>query len=157
MSAKKDNDRQREIRNSKVRHNYFVGDTFEAGIALKGTELKSIRAGQAQINESFVRFDKLGEAFLYHAHIDEYAFGNVNNHNPVRPRKLLLHKRELLKIRQQMQREGFVVIPTRLYFKGSLVKAEIALCKSKKLHDKRDDLKKKEARREVDRALRDRR
>jgi len=153
MCAKKtDADRHREIRNAKVWHHYFVGDTYEAGIMLKGTEIKSIRLGKAQINESFVRFEK-GDAFVYQAHVDEYAFGNIHNHNPVRPRKLLLHARELARIREAMEKEGMSVIPTRIYFKGGLIKIEIALCKGKKLFDKREDLKKKEAKRETDRAM----
>ena len=143
----------REIRNAKVRHHYFVGDTYEAGIVLRGTEIKSIRLGKAQINEAFVRFDK-GEPYLYQAHIEEYAFGNIHNHNPVRPRKLLLHARENARIRAAMEAEGMAVIPTRIYFKGGLIKIEIALCKGKKLYDKREDLKAREAQREADRALR---
>lgn len=154
MCAKnKDAERLREIRNAKVWHHYFVGDTYEAGVALKGTELKSIRLGKAQINEAFARFDK-GELFLYNAHIEEYAFGNIHNHNPVRPRKLLLHARELIRLREAIEIEGMVVIPTRIYFKGGLIKVEVALCKGKKMFDKREDLKKKEAKREADRALR---
>ncbi len=151
-AQKTDTDRVREIRNAKVRHHYFVGDTYEAGIQLKGTEIKSIRLGKAQINESFVRFDK-GAPYVYQAHIEEYAFGNIHNHNPVRPRKLLLHARENERIRHAMEADGMAVIPTRIYFKGGLIKIEIALCKGKKLYDKREDVKKKEAQRETDRAM----
>jgi len=149
---KKTGERVTEIRNTKVYRNFHVGDKFEAGIALQGTEVKSIRAGRAQINEAFVRIEK-ERPVLYRAHIDEYAFGNLNNHNPVRPRKLLLHKREILKIRAGLETAGETCIPTRMYLKKGLVKVELALCKGKKLFDKREDLKKKTQMREAERAL----
>ena len=137
-------------------YNYFIENTFEAGIALKGTEVKSIRQGRAQINDAFARAEK-GELFLYNTHIDEYTHGTDNNHIPLRPRKLLLHKREIEKLIAQMERGGMALIPLRLYFKGSLVKVELGLGKGKKLYDKRDDLKKKTQQREMDRAMADRR
>lgn len=143
----------REIRNSKAFHEYFVEETFEAGIELLGTEVKSIRMGKAQISDAFVRVEK-GQAILYHAHIDEYAFGNIHNHNPLRPRRLLLHKREIRDIQSASQAQGMSVIPLRMYIKHGLIKLEIAICKGKKLYDKRETLKKKMAMREAEKALR---
>lgn len=153
MSARKKDDQQREIRNAKVHRNYFVGDTFEAGLKLTGTEVKSIRNGKAQISESFARIEKGDKPTMYGAHIDEYAFGTDNNHNPTRPRLLLLHKKEIQKIRMALEAGGQALIPTKLYFKGGLIKVELALCTGKKLYDKREDIKKKEALRETQRAM----
>jgi SsrA-binding protein len=156
MNAKnKLNDRYLEIRNAKVHHEYFLLDKWEAGIVLQGTEVKSVRAGKAQIADAFVRLERL-EPVLYHAHIEEYKFGNCNNHNPVRPRKLLLHKREIESMYAATRSGGYSLVPTRIYFKGSLLKIEIALCKGKKLHDKRASLKEKISSRETDRAIRER-
>ncbi|MCG8525900.1 MAG: SsrA-binding protein SmpB [Opitutales bacterium] len=152
MAKKKKDERNKEIRNSKVHHNYFVGDTYEAGIVLRGTEVKSIRNGKAQIAESFARINK-GELFLYNANISEYAFGNLNNHNPVRPRKLLLHKREIHRIMGAIESGGKTLIPTRIYLKNGLVKVEIGVCTGKKLYDKRETLKKKVDMREAERAM----
>lgn len=154
--TKKDARGFREIRNSKVGHKYTIGDKFEAGVMLQGTEVKSIRAGKAQISESFVRIER-GNAVLYHAHIEEYAFGGSDQHNPLRPRRLLLHRKEIEKIRIALEQGGFSCIPLRLYFKGSLVKLEIAVCKGKKMEDKREDLRKKAAMREADRYFKDNR
>lgn len=151
MHGKKD-DRFTEIRNRKAGREYFVGETFEAGIALTGTEIKSLRAGRAQINDAFVRVDG-GEAVMYQSHISEYDFGNINNHNPARPRKLLLHKREILKLKSAMDSGGIAIIPLKIYFKKALAKVLIALCTGKKLYDKREDIKKREAARETARAL----
>ncbi len=154
MAAKsKQKPRQSEIRNAKVGRNYFIGDKYEAGIALTGTEVKSIRAGRAQISDAFVRFDR-DRPILYHAHIDEYDFGNRNNHNPTRPRKLLLHKREILKLKAAIETGGEALIPIRIYLKKGLVKVEVALCKGKKLYDKREDIKKRTEMREAERAVR---
>lgn len=143
-----------EIRNRRAFHDYHIHDRLEAGLVLQGTEVKSVRLGKAQIQESFVRFDK-GQPYLYHAHIEEYAFGNENNHLPRRPRKLLLNKREIRKIRESVQMGGKTVIPLRLYFRKGNLKVEIAVASGKKLHDKRETLKKKEADREANRAVRD--
>ena len=129
------------MRNSRAYRDYFVDETLEAGIVLKGTEVKSIRRGMVQINESFVRIDK-GVPILYHAHIAEYTHGTDSNHNPYRPRKLLLNKKEIRKWEQAIQSGGRTIIPLRLYFKEGLVKVEIALCRGKKQYDKREDLKK---------------
>ena len=148
----KGKDRISEIRNSKAFRNYLVGEKFEAGIALLGTEVKSIREHKAQINDAFCRVDN-NEVFLYHAHIAEYTHGSLNNHPPRRPRKLLLKRREINRIRAALEAQGKALIPLRLYFKSGLVKAEIAICRGKKLYDKRQDLKKKVQLREVERAL----
>lgn len=157
MSAqKKDPTRYTEIRNSKALRDYFVEEKFEAGIALKGTEVKSIRAGKAQINDAFGRFEK-GELWLHNAHIEEYAFGNIYNHNVRRTRKLLLHRHQIRKIGQALQVGGRALVPLRMYFKEALVKVEVALCSGKKLYDKRDDLKRKVTDREIDKAMKDRR
>lgn len=154
MCAKKKESSQRfkEIRNSKAFHEYTVVQAFEAGIVLKGTEIKSIRAGKAQISDAFARCEK-GEVTLYHAHIPEYAFGSDQNHNPLAPRKLLLHKREINKLRLALDAGGYSLIPLKMYFKGSLLKVELGLCKGKKLHDKRQAMKTKEAKREAERYI----
>jgi len=154
MSAKqKEKERFSEIRNNKAFRNYHVGEKYEAGIKLQGTEIKSIRDGQAQINEAFVRIDR-DVPVLYHAHIAEYSHGTDNNHNPVRPRKLLLHKREILRLKTAVEAKGHSIIPTRMYLKKGLLKVEIAVCQGKKLFDKREDLKAKTIKRETERALR---
>ena len=157
MSAqKKDPARYTEIRNSKVLRDYFVEEKFEAGIALKGTEVKSFRAGKVQINDAFGRFEK-GELWLHNAHIEEYAFGNIYNHNARRTRKLLLHRHQIRKIGQALQVGGRSLVPLRMYFKEALVKVEVAICSGKKLYDKRDDLKRKVELRDIDKAMKDQR
>jgi SsrA-binding protein len=157
MSAQnKDSARYTEIRNSKALRDYFVEEKFEAGIALKGTEVKSIRAGKAQINDAFGRFEK-GELWLHNAHIEEYAFGNIYNHDVRRTRKLLLHRHQVRKIGQALKIGGRALVPLRMYFKEALVKVEVALCSGKKLYDKRDDLKRKVEERDIDKAMKDRR
>lgn len=157
MSAqKKDSSRFSEIRNSKALRDYFVDEKFEAGIALKGTEVKSIRAGKAQISDAFGRFEK-GELWLYNAHIEEYAFGNIYNHDSRRTRKLLLHRHQIRKIAQALQVGGRALVPLRMYFKDALVKVEVALCSGKKLYDKREDLKRKVSDREIEKAMKYRR
>ncbi|MEO0794539.1 MAG: SsrA-binding protein SmpB [Verrucomicrobiota bacterium] len=155
--AKKKKDQIREVRNAKAFHNYFVGDRFEAGIKLTGPEVKSIRAGKGQISESFVRIDSDGVPTLYHAYIDEFRFDNTGKHNPTRPRKLLLHKKEIDRLKKEMEAGGQALVPIRLYFKQALIKVEIALCKGKKLQDKRESLKKKQQMREADRVVANRR
>lgn len=157
MSAqKKDPNRYTEIRNSKALRDYFVEEKFEAGIALKGTEVKSIRAGKAHINDAFGRFEK-GELWLHNAYIEEYAFGNIYNHITRRTRKLLLHRHQIRKIGQALKIGGRALVPLRMYFKEALVKVEVAVCSGKKLYDKRDDLKRKVVDREIDKAMKDRR
>jgi len=157
MSAKKkDSDRFTEIRNSKALRDYSVDERFEAGIQLRGTEVKSIRAGKAQINDAFARVEK-GEVWLYNAHIEQYAFGNINNHDAKRIRKLLLHRRHIEKIRVALQTGGRALVPLRMYFKAALVKVEVGLATGKKLYDRREDLKKRVQMREVDQAIKERR
>lgn len=156
MAASKKGQRQLpDIRNAKAGRDYDLGERFEAGIVLRGTEVKSIRAGKAQLADAFGRIEK-GEAFLYNLHIAEYAFGNLNNHAPKRPRKLLLKAREIRKIQTEIEAGGRALVPVRIYFKGALIKVELALGTGKKLYDKRQDLKKREEMREVARALRSR-
>lgn len=155
MCAKKQSldSRFTEIRNSKAFHNYFVGEKFEAGLVLQGTEVKAIRQGDAQITEAFCRIEK-GQVWLYNAHIGEYKFGNFQNHPPRRKRKLLLHRREINKLIGAVEAGGKTLVPTRVYLKHGLVKAEIALCTGKKLHDKRETLKRKVVMREAEREMR---
>lgn len=152
MNKKNASDRYKEVRNAKAHRDFFIEDRFEAGIMLTGTEIKSVRQGQAQINESFVRVDQ-DIPILYHSHIAEYAFGNYANHNPYRPRRLLLHKKEIRKIKQELQSGGRTLIPLRMYFKKALVKVEIAVAVGKKLNDKREDLKDAISKRELARAM----
>ena len=155
MAAKKiDPERYREIRNAKARRDFFVEDSLEAGVVLTGTEVKSIRNGRAHINDAFIRIDK-GKILLYHAHIEEYLYGNINNHIPYRPRKLILHKKEIQKLKVAMQSGGKTLVPLRIYFKKGLVKIQVALCKGKKLYDKREDLKKKAILRDIERIMKD--
>ncbi|WP_309385790.1 SsrA-binding protein SmpB [Cerasicoccus frondis] len=151
MAKNKKNDHFKEVRNSKAFHNYFVGDKFEAGVKLTGPEVKSIRAGKGQITEAFVRIDSDMVPKLYHAYIDEFQFDSSGKHNPTRPRTLLLKRKEIERLKKEMEAGGQALIPTRLYFKQALIKVEIALCKGKKLHDKRDSLKAKQQLREADR------
>ena len=153
MSAqKKDVARYTEIRNSKALRDYFVDERFEAGIQLKGTEVKSIRGGRAQISDAFGRVEK-GELWMHGAHIEQYAFGNIYNHDAKRIRKLLLHKHQIRKIEQALASGGRALVPLRMYFKDALVKVEIALCTGKKLFDKRETLKKKVELRDVEKAM----
>ena len=157
MAAAKDPKRFTEIRNAKAGRDYFVDERFEAGIQLRGTEVKSIRAGKAQITDAFGRIEK-GEVWLYNAHIEQYAFGNIHNHDAKRIRKLLLHRRHIEKIKAALDTGGSrALVPLRMYFKEALVKVEVALCTGKKLHDRREDLKSRVVAREVDQALKARR
>ncbi len=155
MCAKKQSldDRFTEVRNAKAFHNYFVGEKFEAGLVLQGTEVKAIRDGNAQITEAFCRIEK-GQVWLYNCHIGEYKFGNFQNHPPRRKRKLLLHRREINKLIGAVEAGGKTLVPLRLYLKHGLVKVEIALCTGKKLHDKRETLKRKVVMREAEREMR---
>lgn len=157
MSAqKKDSTRYKEVRNSKALRDFTVDERFEAGIALKGTEVKSIRAGKAQISDAFGRIEN-DELWMHNAHIDQYAFGNINNHDARRTRKLLLHKNQIRKIALALDTGGRALIPLRMYFKEALVKVEVALCTGKKLFDKRETLKKKALMRDEDKTLKFRR
>ena len=141
--------------NRKAYHDYFVEDRLEAGIELKGTEVKSIRAGTLNLKDSYCVV-KNGEAMVYSMHISPYDKGNIFNHDPDRSKRLLLHKREINKLHALVKQDGYALIPISVYFKGSLVKVEIALAKGKKLYDKRDDAAKKDAKRQIDRAMKGR-
>lgn len=138
--------------NKKALHDYFVLQKIEAGLELQGTEVKALREGAVNLKDSYVIF-KGGEAFLFGAHISPYTHGNRENHDPERTRKLLLHRRELEKVQTQIVEKGLTVVPLRLYFKGSRVKAEIAVVRGKKLFDKRESEKKREADRETAAAI----
>jgi SsrA-binding protein len=155
-AAPKDTARFTEIRNSKALRDYAIGERFEAGIQLKGTEVKSIRAGRAQISDAFGRIEK-GEVWLHNAHIEQYAFGNLNNHEARRIRKLLLHQHQIRKIAQALDAGGKALVPLRMYFKGALVKVEVGLGTGKKLFDKRDDLKRKVEERDLAKVMKVRR
>ena len=136
--------------NKKAYHDYFIEDTYEAGIALVGTEVKSLRMGKCSIKESFVTISNKGE-ILIHMHISPYEKGNIFNKDPLRVRKLLLHKSEINKLAGQIKMKGYTLMPLKVYFKGSLVKVEIVLARGKKLYDKRQDIAKKDAKREAER------
>ena len=140
------------LTNSKARRDYHILDTFEAGIVLHGTEMKSLRAGKGQIADAFARVDK-DEVWLHNAHIDEYSHGNLNNHAPKAPRKLLLHRREIRKLAELAQVKGHTIVPLSFFWKGSLVKVQLAVGKGKAEYDKRDDIKKREADRELKQVL----
>lgn len=136
--------------NKKAYHDYFILDTYEAGIALHGTEVKSLRMGKCSIKESFIRVEN-GEMFIYGMHISPYEKGNIFNKDPLRVRKLLLHKAEINKMLGKTKEKGMSIVPLKVYFKGSLVKVEIGLAKGKKLYDKRQDIAKKDQKRESER------
>lgn len=136
--------------NKKAFHDYFIEDKYEAGISLAGTEVKSLRMGKGSVKEAFIRMEK-GEIYIYGMHISPYEKGNIFNKDPLRPRKLLLHKHEINKIAGKMAEKGYTVVPLQVYFKGSLVKIEIALARGKKLYDKRQDIARKDQRRESER------
>ncbi|WP_047154334.1 SsrA-binding protein SmpB [Aneurinibacillus tyrosinisolvens] len=141
--------------NKKARHDYFIEETYEAGIILTGTEIKSIRNGRVNLKDSYAGI-RNGEAYLFNLHISEYEQGNRYNHDPVRVRKLLLHRGEIAKLLGQTKIKGMSLVPLRLYLKGGFCKVEIGLAKGKKNYDKRESLKEKDAQREVQRALRER-
>ena len=141
--------------NRKAFHEYFVLERFEAGIELAGTEVKSIRAGQVNLKDCFCTV-KDGELFVRGMHISPYEHGNIFNRDPVRPRRLLMHKREIQKLQARVMQDGVALIPLSLYFKDSRVKVELGLCKGKKLHDKRESDAERESRREIDRVMKER-
>lgn len=142
--------------NRRARFDYALGDTYEAGIVLQGTEVKTLRGGKGSLAEAWVKVDPDGEAWLMQAHIPEYEFGNRNNHDPVRPRKLLLHRRELDRLSHEVGAQGVTLVPTRLYFKAGRAKLEFAVGRGKNVADKRRDLAKRDAKREMERALKHR-
>jgi SsrA-binding protein len=155
MATKPDAGEKLIASNKKAFHDYFVLQKAEAGLALTGTEVKSLRDGKANIKDSYVLF-KDGEAFLFNAHISPYSHGNLQNHEPERNRKLLLHRREIEKLREQVVEKGLTVVPLRLYFKGGKNKVEIAVVRGKKLYDKRETEKKRELDREAAVAMKQR-
>jgi len=139
--------------NRKAFHDYFIEETLEAGMVLTGTEVKSLRDAKANLMDSYVLI-KDNEVFLFNCHISPYTHGNIMNHDPVRTRKLLLHKKELMKLQAKAAQKGYSVIPLKLYFKDGRAKAEIGLAKGKRQYEKRETIKKKEADREIQRAMR---
>jgi len=141
-----------EVSNPKAGRDYFIGPTYEAGLMLLGTEVKALRLGRANIADAFIRISPKGP-MLYHAHIAEYDFGNLNNHSTYRPRKLLLKQAEIAKIAGEVQSGGAAIVPLKIYFKHGLAKCLLAVGKGKKQHDKRHDLKERDAKREISRAL----
>ena len=136
--------------NKKAYHEYFLEEKYEAGIALHGTEVKSLRMGKCSIKEAFVRIEN-DEVIIYQMHISPYEKGNIFNRDPLRPKKLLMHKAEINKLKAKIAEKGYTLVPVEVYFKGSLVKVEIALAKGRKLDDKRADIAKKDMRREAER------
>ena len=136
--------------NKKAYHDYFIEETYEAGIALHGTEVKSLRMGKCSIKESFIRIEN-EEVYIYGMHISPYEKGNIFNKDPLRVKKLLLHKAEIRKLRAKIAEKGYALVPLKVYFNNSLVKVEIGLAKGKKLYDKRQDIAKKDQRREAER------
>ena len=137
-------------KNSKAYHDYFIEDKYEAGIELAGTEVKSIRQGHVNLKDSFC-IVKDGQMHVHGMHISPYEKGNIFNKDPLRSRRLLMHKKEILKLQGKMKEKGYTIVPVQVYFKGSLVKVQIALAKGKKLYDKRQDIAKKDQRREAER------
>ncbi len=135
--------------NKKAYHDYFIEDNYEAGISLAGTEVKSLRQGKCSIKESFIRIEN-GEVFIYGMHISPYEKGNIFNKDPLRVKKLLLHKYEIHKMSGKIAEKGYTLVPLQVYFKGSLVKVEIGLARGKKLYDKRQDIAKKDQKREAE-------
>lgn len=142
--------------NRKARHDYTVLETLEAGIALSGTEVKSLRAGRANLKDSYAQVTRRAEIFVYQLHISPYEHGNIFNHDPLRSRRLLLHRAEINKLIGKVKERGYTLVPLKLYFKRGRVKLELALAVGKKIYDKRQDIAKKDARREMERALKER-
>ena len=153
--AEKNKDTKRIIaQNKKAFHDYFVEERYEAGIALFGTEVKSIRAGNVNLKDSYCSFEK-GEMFVTGMHVSPYEQGNIFNREPLRERKLLMHKREIMKLQGLVQQKGLTLVPLSLYFLGSHVKVEVGLCRGKKLYDKRESDAKRQADRDIDRHMKD--
>ena len=141
--------------NKKAYHDYFIDEKFECGIELFGTEVKSIRSGKCSIKEAFVRIEK-GEVYVFGMHVNPYEKGNIFNKDPLRAKKLLMHRSEIRKLEGKIREKGLTLVPLQVYFKGSLVKVEIGLARGKKLYDKRADIAKKDQRREVERDFKER-
>ena len=142
--------------NRKARHDFTIYETFEAGIALTGTEVKSLRAGKANMKDSYAQVTRQAEVFVYNLHISPYDHGNIFNHDPLRSRRLLLHRAEINKLIGKVKEKGYALVPLKLYFKHGLVKMELALAVGKKLYDKRTDMAKRDAKREMESARQDR-
>ena len=140
------------VENRRARHEYHLGDRFEAGLVLQGTEVKSLRGGQATLQQAYAEV-RDGEGWLLGLHVPEYSEGNRANHDPDRPRKLLLHRREIDRLYGQVREKGATIVPTRMYFKDGRVKVELALAKGKELHDKRRDIAARDAKRQMEREL----
>lgn len=141
--------------NRKARHDYHIHETFEAGLVLQGTEVKSLRAGKANLKDSYAQI-KDGEMYLYNMHVSPYEQGNIFNHDPLRPRKLLMHKTEIVKLFSKTREKGFALVPLKIYFSRGRAKLELALASGKKNYDKRQDLANKAAKRDMERALKER-
>ncbi|KAF0184205.1 MAG: SsrA-binding protein [Nitrospirae bacterium] len=142
-------------KNSKAYHDYFIEDRIEAGMVLVGTEVKSLRAGRANLTDSYVLI-KDNEVFLLNCHISPYSHGNIMNHEPTRTRKLLMNRKEVERTRGKLIQKGFTLIPLKIYFKGSYAKVEVGLCKGKAQYEKRESIKEREAKREIDKTLKER-
>ena len=141
------------VQNRRARHDYFVEETYECGMELKGTEVKSIRQGRANLKESYARV-RGGEVFVDGMHISPYEQGNIFNTDPLRPKRLLLHKSEIRKLQGQVSRQGYTLVPLQLYLKDGRVKLELGVCRGKQLHDKRDAIAEQDAMRDIERAMR---
>ena len=141
--------------NRKARHDYFILETWEAGIELKGTEVKSMRLGKCNLKDSYARVE-IGELYLYNMHISPYTHGNMFNHEPKRTRKLLMHKREIMRLLGQTREKGYTLVPLKVYFRKGLAKMELALARGKKLYDKREAIARREEKRRIDRMLKER-
>jgi len=152
MATKKTAGEQSVCVNRQARHNYFIDEIYEAGLVLVGSEVKSLREGKANLKDGFARIQR-GEAFLLNTHISPYSGANQFNHEPTRARKLLLHAREIERLTAKTKERGFTLVPLRLYFKNGRAKVELGLARGKKLYDKRETLKRKEAQREVERSI----
>jgi len=140
------------IRNKKARHDFSIIESLEAGIVLQGNEIKSIREGKANLADSFARIEN-GEVFLYNFHVSPYLQGNIYNHDPLRAKKLLLHRSQIKRLIGKVQQRGFTLVPLRVYFRNGMAKVELAVAKGKKSYDKRQDIAKREAQREMEREL----
>lgn len=152
--AKQKEERKLVANNKKAFHDYFIDETYEAGVALHGTEVKSLRMGKCSIKESFIRIEN-GEVFVYGMHVSPYEKGNIFNKDPLRVKKLLLHKYEINKLAGRVAEKGYTLVPLQVYFKEGKVKVEIGLARGKKLYDKREDIAKKDAKREIEREFKD--
>lgn len=152
--AKQKEERKLVANNKKAYHDYFIDETYEAGVALHGTEVKSLRMGRCSIKESFIRIEN-GEVFVYGMHVSPYEKGNIFNKDPLRIKKLLLHRHEINRLAGRVVEKGYTLVPLQVYFKEGRVKVEIGLARGKKLYDKREDIAKKDARREMEREFKD--